>query len=73
MALRIEDRFRFAVVADVGVDNRGGIVGDSLQVTTDGGIRIYLRKRLVGAVKPGGWKQVILQETAPRIRQEAQP
>lgn len=40
------------------------VIGDSIQITTDGGLRIYRRKVLVGAVKPSQWLACVLKPKA---------
>jgi hypothetical protein len=43
-------------------------VGDTVQVTTDGGLRIFLKTKLVGAVRAGQWKACVLRpRTLPQL------
>lgn len=52
--------YRFMVLMEYGAAVTQ-VVGDTINVTSDGGLRVFLGKKLVGAVRAGQWRGCVLR------------
>lgn len=54
----------FTVLMDFG-PSVNQVIGDTINITSDGGLRIFLGKKLVGAVRPTQWRGCVLRPMQP--------